>query len=174
MFRAVNYWTDEKYALCLDEFPYLVELSPELPSVLQKLIDKKQLKYNLVLCGSSQNMMYGLFLDSAAPLYGRADEIMRLAPIRLPYIKEALNLDAMNAIEEYAVLGGVPRYWELRENRNSLVDAIWHNILSVNWILYEEPVKLFQDDMKDIVKTSTIMPYRYRRELAFRDCRPMQ
>ena len=159
MFRAVNYRTDKRFTLCLDEFPYLVEQSSELPSVLQKLVDEKQLKYNLVLCGSSQNMMYGLFLDSTAPLYGRADEIMKLAPIRLPYIQEALGLDAMNAIEEYAVWGGVPRYWELRENQNSLNDALWHNILSVNGTLYEEPIKLFQDDVKDVVKTSTIMSY---------------
>ena len=159
LFRAVNYRTDKRFTLCLDEFPYLVEQSPELPSVLQKLVDEKQLKYNLVLCGSSQNMMYGLFLDSTAPLYGRADEIMRLTPIRLPYIQEALRLDAVSAIEEYAVWGGVPRYWELRESRNSLDDALWHNILSVNGTLYEEPVKLFQDDVKDIVKTSTIMSY---------------
>ena len=159
IFRAVNYRTGKRFTLCLDEFPYLVEQSPELPSVLQKLVDEKELKYNLVLCGSSQNMMYGLFLDSTAPLYGRADEIMRLTPIRLPYIQEALNLDAMSAIEEYAVWGGVPRYWELRENRNSLDDALWRNILSVNGTLYEEPIKLFQDDVKDIVKTSTIMSY---------------
>ena len=159
MFRAVNYRTDKHFTLCLDEFPYLVEQSSELPSVLQKLVDEKLLKYNLVLCGSSQNMMYGLFLDSTAPLYGRADEIMKLAPIRLPYIQEALSFDAMNTIEEYAVWGGVPRYWELRENQNSLNDALWHNILSVNGTLYEEPIKLFQDDVKDIVKTSTIMSY---------------
>ena len=159
LFRALNYRTDKRFTLCLDEFPYLVEQSPELPSVLQKLVDEKQLKYNLVLCGSSQNMMYGLFLDSTAPLYGRADEIMRLTPIRLPYIQEALNLDAVSAVEEYAVWGGVPRYWELRENRNSLSDALWHNILSINGTLYEEPIKLFQDDVKDIAKTSTIMSY---------------
>lgn len=159
IFRAVNYRTDKRFTLCLDEFPYLVEQSPELPSVLQKLVDEKLLKYNLVLCGSSQNMMYGLFLDSTAPLYGRADEIMRLKPIHLPYIQKALHLNAMNAIEEYAVWGGVPRYWELRENRSSLDDALWRNILSVNGTLYEEPIKLFQDDVKDIVKTSTIMSY---------------
>lgn len=159
IFRAVNYRTDKRFTLCLDEFPYLVEQSPELPSVLQKLVDEKLLKYNLVLCGSSQNMMYGLFLDSTAPLYGRADEIMRLTPIHLPYIQKALYLNAMNAIEEYAVWGGVPRYWELRENRSSLDDALWRNILSVNGTLYEEPIKLFQDDVKDIVKTSTIMSY---------------
>lgn len=159
MFRAVNYRADKRFTLCLDEFPYLVEQSPELPSVLQKIVDEKQLKYNLVLCGSSQNMMYGLFLDSTAPLYGRADEIMRLAPIRLPYIQEALGLDATAAIEEYSVWGGVPRYWELRESRSSLDDAMWHNILSGNGSLFEEPIKLFQDDVKDIVKTSTIMSY---------------
>ena len=159
MFRAVNYRADKRFTLCLDEFPYLVEQSPELPSVLQKIVDEKQLKYNLVLCGSSQNMMYGLFLDSTAPLYGRADEIMRLAPIRLPYIQEALGLDATAAIEEYSVWGGVPRYWELRESRSSLDDAMWHNILSGNGALFEEPIKLFQDDVKDIVKTSTIMSY---------------
>ena len=138
LFRAVNYRTDRRFTLCVDE---------------------KQLKYNLVLCGSSQNMMYGLFLDAAAPLYGRADEIIRLTPIRLPYLQEALSLDAVSAVEEYSVWGGVPRYWELRDSRESFGDALWHNIFSVNGVLYEEPVKLFQDDVKDIVKTSTIMSY---------------
>lgn len=159
LLRAVNYRTDKRFTLCLDEFPYLVEQAPELASVLQKLVDEKQLKYNLIVCGSSQNMMYGLFLDSTAPLYGRADEIMKLTPIRLPYIREALGLDAVNAIEEYAVWGGVPRYWELRENNGSLSETLWYQIFSVNGTLYEEPIKLFQDDVKDIVKTSTIMSY---------------
>ena len=159
IFRALNYRTDKRFTLCLDEFPYLAEQSPELPSVLQKLVDEKQLKYNLVLCGSSQNMMYGLCLDATAPLYGRADELIKLAPIRLPYIQEALHLGAVEAVEEYAVWGGVPRYWELRENSPSLGEALWHHVLSVNGALYEEPVKLFQDDVKDIVKASTLMSY---------------
>ncbi len=159
MFRAVNYRTGKRFTLCMDEFPYLVEQSPELPSVLQKLVDEKLLKYNLVLCGSSQNMMHGLFLDSCAPLHGRADETMKLAPIRLPYIQEALGLDAMHAVEEYAVWGGVPRYWELREKHGSLKDALWHNVLSANGALYEEPMRLFQDDVKDVAKASTIMSH---------------
>lgn len=156
---AVNYRTEMKFTLCLDEFPYLVEQSPELPSVLQKLIDNRMLKYNIILCGSSQNMMYGLFLDATAPLYGRADELMKLSPLRLPYIMEALDLDPVAAVEEYAIWGGVPRYWELRERRSSLNQALWRNIFSVNAPLYEEPVKLFQDDIKDIVKTGTIMSF---------------
>ena len=159
LLRAVNYRTDQRFTLCIDEFPYIVEQSPELPSVLQKLVDERSLRFHLVLCGSSQQMMYGLFLDATAPLYGRADEIMRLMPIRLPYLQEALRLPVVDAIENYAVWGGVPRYWELREQRASLNDALWHTTLSAHGMLYEEQVKLFQDDVKDIVKTSTIMSY---------------
>lgn len=70
LLRALNYRVDQRFTLCLDEFPYLVEQSPELPSTLQKLIDEKRLKYHLVVCGSSQQMMYGLFLDSAARFTG--------------------------------------------------------------------------------------------------------
>lgn len=159
LFRAVNYRANRRFTLCLDEFPYLVEQCPQLPSVLQKLVDEKQLNYNLVLCGSSQNMMYGLFFDSSAPLYGRADVILKLTPIRLPYIQAALKISDVETIEEYAVWGGVPRYWELREFNASLQEALWQNIFSVNGTLYEEPVKLFQDDIKDVVKTSTLMSY---------------
>ena len=159
LFRSLNYRADGRFTLCLDEIPYLVEQSPDFPSVLQKLLDEKQLKYNLVVCGSSLNMMYGLFLDATSPLYGRADVIMKLSPIRLPYIQEALDLTPEQAVEEYSVWGGVPRYWELRENLGSFENAMWMNVLSVNGTLYEEPAKLFQDDVRDIVKTSTIMSY---------------
>jgi hypothetical protein len=104
-------------------------------------------------------MMYGLFLDGTSPLYGRTDVMMRLTPLRLPYLQEALHLPAEQAVEEYAVWGGVPRYWELREGLSSLREALWQNVLSVNGTLYEEPIKLFQDDVKDIVKTATLMSY---------------
>lgn len=159
LLRALNYRTTEHFTLCLDEFPYLVEQAAELPSVLQKLLDEKQLTYNILVCGSSQNMMYGLFLDSTAPLYGRADLILKLSPIRIPYIQEALQINDTQAVEEYAVWGGVPRYWELRENCATLNDALWQNVFSSNATLYEEPMKLFQDEVKDIVKISTLMSY---------------
>ena len=87
------------------------------------------------------------------------DAILKIAPIKLPYIQEALGLSDIETIEEYAVWGGVPRYWELRETGNSLIDSIKSKLFSVNGTLYEEPLKLFKDDISDVVKTSTIMSY---------------
>lgn len=55
--------------LALDEFPYLAAVSPELPSVLQKIADRLQQKgAHMAICGSSQRMMQGLVLDSNAPI----------------------------------------------------------------------------------------------------------
>ena len=158
-FDTLNDRATQKFTLCIDEFPYLVASSPDLPSILQNKLDSKQLKYNLIVCGSSQQLMYGLVLDSSAPLYGRADAILKITPIKVPYIRHALGVSAVEAVEEYAVWGGVPRYWELREGYANLHEAIESNLLSVNGTLYEEPLKLFKDDIKDIVKTATIMSY---------------
>ena len=157
LFLAINYRVERKMTLCLDEFPYLAKVSPELPSVIQKLIDNKTLKYNVILCGSSQTMMYNLLYDESSPLYGRAESDFKLNPIRLPFLQEALKLDATRTIEEYALWGGVPRYWILREKSDSMEIALREHVLSSQGILYEEPQRLFNDDMSDIVKISTLM-----------------
>ena len=44
LLTSLNHRVTDSFCLCLDEFPYLVEQSPELPSVLQKLLDKKTIK----------------------------------------------------------------------------------------------------------------------------------
>jgi len=67
----LNNTLKKKTTLVLDEFPYLLKNSPEFPSVLQKIIDQQlHNKFNIILCGSSQQMMYGISLDKASPLYG--------------------------------------------------------------------------------------------------------
>lgn len=156
-FTSLNHRTQERFTLCLDEFPYLVKSSPELPALLQKLIDSHQLKYNLIICGSSQQLMQGLVLDGSAPLYGRANQMLKLSPIPVKYLQEVLSLDAVNTIEEYAVWGGVPRYWELRLQDNDLLDSITYNILNPLGTLYEEPIRLFMDDMRDVIQASTLL-----------------
>lgn len=157
LLTALNYRLTEKLTLCLDEFPYLAECSPELPSVIQGLLDRKELKYNLIVCGSSQQMMYDLTHDESSPLYGRGDADFKVGPISIAYMPQALGVSAEEAVVEYSLWGGVPRYWKLRENAGSFADAVGFHLLSSYGALYEEPVRLFRDDIKDTVKTGTIM-----------------
>lgn len=157
VFKELDNKTQSRFTLCLDEFPYLVKSSPSLPSVLQKLVDSKMLKFNIVICGSSQQMMYDIALDGSAPLFGRADALMRLSPIPVRYMSETLGLDAIATVEEYSVWGGVPRYWELREHVSGLFEGIELFALSSYGDLYDEPRHLLMDDMRDIIQASTIL-----------------
>jgi AAA+ ATPase superfamily predicted ATPase len=159
LFEALNFRTRERFTLCIDEFPYLVKSSPELPAILQKLMDAKSLNYNIILCGSSQQLMQGLVLDATSPLYGRADQILKLSPIPVKYFMEIIDCSAQEAIEEYAVWGGVPRYWEIRQQSHSLKEAIEYNILNAQGLLFDEPYRLFIDDMRDIVQASTLLSF---------------
>jgi len=158
LFEMLNARLERKTTICLDEFPYLVKSSPELPSVLQKIIEQKErLKYNLIVCGSSQQLMYGLVLDSSSPLYGRADEIMKITPLAAPFLQDVLGCTAIAAIEEYSVWGGIPRYWELRLEKTNLFEALKYHLLTSQGVLYDEPLRLFLDDMRDTVHSFTIL-----------------
>lgn len=157
LFRSLNRQIEKRITVCLDEFPFLVKSCPSLPSILQKLIDEKTLKFDLIICGSSQQLMQGYVLDGREPLYGRAQEIIKLQPIPAGYIGDALDCNAKQAVEEYAIWGGVPRYWELRNEFPNMRTAIERLLLHPQGILVDEPQRLLRDDMRDTVQTSTIL-----------------
>lgn len=157
LFTMINRLTSHEFTLCLDEFPYMVKYAPELPSVIQRLVDSGTMKFNLIICGSSQRMMQNMILSQSEPLYGRAQAIIDVRPIPISYLQEALHLDSVATIEEYSVWGGVPRYWELREEYPNLRDAIRSTMLSPTGVLYDEPKRLFLDDMSATVQSESLM-----------------
>lgn len=146
----------ESLTLVLDEFPYLEQMSPGLSSILQRHIDKG-LKFNLIICGSSQRLMHGIVIDSRAPLYGRASEILKIKPLEAGFICEALGLKGKSAIESYAVWGGIPRFWELAAQYADAKSAIVNIILDRNAVLHDEPRRMLQDDMRTSAQPSSIL-----------------
>ena len=145
--------------LALDEFPSLVAVAQELPSLLQKYLDREAERgIHLLLSGSSQRMMQGLVLDRTAPLFGRASEILKISPLPAGWIEEALDLqDPERAVEAYAVWGGTPRYWELAGDHPDLPAAIRSLVLSPLGVLSEEPSRLLLDDMRDTTQAASIL-----------------
>ena len=157
LLRSLNNQLKERVLVCLDEFPYLVKSCPSLPSTIQKLLNERILKFDLLLCGSSQQLMHGYVLNRQSPLYGMAHEIIRMQPIPAPYISKALSCHAVQAVEEYAVWGGVPRYWELRRDYPDMESAIRKILLDPQGVLMEEPQRLLRDDMRDTLQSSTLL-----------------
>ena len=158
LFHNLKNTLNQKITICIDEFPYLVKNSPELPSLLQNIIDNNiNDKYNLILCGSSQQMMQSMTLNSSSPLYGRCDEILNVNPMLLGWYNEYFRINAIETIEGYSVYGGVPRYWELQKKYQSLADSIKYNLLDPDGILFKEPEMLFFDEMRTSVLAFSIL-----------------
>jgi AAA+ ATPase superfamily predicted ATPase len=147
--------------IILDELPYLVTSSPELPSVLQRWLDHDARQARLVtaVAGSSQRMMQGLVLGREAPLYGRAREILELGPIEPMYLREIFGpLSGVGVVETYTAWGGVPRYWELaREVDGGVRAQIEQLVLDPLGSLHREPDRLLLEEIPSALEARPIL-----------------
>lgn len=145
--------------LVLDEFPYLVASTPELPSVLQRVVDGIESGgRKIVICGSSQRMMQGFVMSAAEPLYGRAREILRLEPLPYEWIGRAFpGRTEAELLATWTVFGGVPRYWELAAGDADIATSIRRLILDPLGVLHDEPQFLLMDEVGDYAKASSVL-----------------
>lgn len=111
---AVPAQNNQPFLVVIDEFPYLAKAAPELPSIIQREIDRFQVtesRVRLLLCGSAMSVMGGL-LASTAPLRGRAQLELILRPFGYRTAASFWGLAGEPALAArlHAVLGGTPAY----------------------------------------------------------------
>ena len=136
----------------LDEYPYLVESVPELPTLLQRLWDEhaRSSHLMLVLCGSHFHMMQAELLSPAGPLYGRSTAALLLEELE----PEAMQLflpaySPEQLVATYAVIGGVPKYLELWNDRVPVQRNVRELLLSPSTLFRHEALMLIQDEISE-------------------------
>jgi len=113
---------ERETVVVLDEFPYLLEHSPELESIIQRAFSPRnplrtESRTRLILCGSATTVM-GNLLSGSAPLRGRAGLDLRISPFDFRVTRTLHGIeDLATALRTYAVIGGVAAYArEMSEN----------------------------------------------------------
>lgn len=100
----------------LDEFPYLLEHSPELSSQVQRFIDStkdSEASLRIVLCGSALSVMAKL-LEGTQALRGRASVDIVIGTFDYRTAAEFWGIrDPTAALLVHAVVGGTPGYRDL-------------------------------------------------------------
>jgi hypothetical protein len=137
--------------LVLDEFPYLVEAEPALPSLIQSAWDQgwREGPIRLTLCGSSVGFMEREVLAERSPLFGRRTAQMRLRPLSFWDAREFCpHLALPEQVEVYACFGGVPAYLQ-RLGDSTLFEALERELLDPSSYLYEEPRFLLQQELRE-------------------------
>jgi len=152
---VVSQWrSEEKLVLCFDEFQWIVEQSPELPSVLQELWDlhwKNASKIMLILCGSYVGFMEREVLGKKSPLFGRRTAQIKLRPF--DYREAALFHPTYSRIDQartYFICGGIPLYLRAFAPRRSVESNIAESILTEFAPLRYEPDFLLREELREV------------------------
>lgn len=138
-----------RWALCLDEFPYLTAVDTTLPSQLQKWVDHAMPSGRLlILAGSSTRMMHDLFLHRAAPLYGRAAKLLHVQPMDYAAFCEACGQarDDLESFEKFACVGGIPKYWEFVEADQDVAGLAESLYFDFAPYMEQEPQRILRDE----------------------------
>jgi AAA+ ATPase superfamily predicted ATPase len=146
--------------IVLDEFPYLVEGNPALPSMIQKVWDSgapQTGRLKLILCGSMIAHMEDL-LAERNPLYGRKTLSLDLGPLPL---RDAVcffpDYSADNKLMAYGIFGGIPHYLRLCDTSASLEDNVVRLLLTSSGSLVDEPTVLLQSELRDIHRYASVL-----------------
>ena len=119
--------TNKPFNLIIDEFQEFYNINDSIYSDMQNIWDtyRKKSKMNLIVSGSVYSLMQKIFQDKKEPLFGRADNIIKLSAFDLSTLKEIINdhhstykNDDLLAL--YTFTGGVPKYVELFCDNNKL------------------------------------------------------
>lgn len=144
------------FGLLLDEFPYLVECAPSLPTHLQAAWDGalRHTGIKLVLCGSSVAMMERTLLERGAPLHGRRTGQWKVEPftpadVGALHAAEGARPGLVSVLEAFAVLGGIPLYARQHDPGRSLEETILKRILTRGEPLYEEVPFLLRQELRE-------------------------
>lgn len=112
--------SSRSFNLVIDEFQEFYNINESIYSDIQNIWDtyRKKSKMNLIVSGSIYSLMLKIFQNKKEPLFGRADNIIKLSAFDLVTLKEIMhdyNPDYANddLLALYSITGGAPKYVEL-------------------------------------------------------------
>ncbi len=141
----------------IDEFPYLVEADPELPTLLQREWDLRlqHTQVFLVLSGSIQSVIRQQVLDPTAPLYRRHTWPFELRPLTLPDLPAFFpRYTAEQLVETFAILGGMPYYLISVDPQVGLLTNIKRHILAPQGSLFAEVRLQLHEELRGDIEDS--------------------
>lgn len=142
------------FTLVIDEFQEFFNSNPSVYSDMQNLWDKhkEKSKLNLICCGSIYTLMHKIFMDRKEPLYGRANNMLKIEAFDTKTIKKIiseyqLKYSKKDLLSLYTLTGGIPKYVELIVEATDLsYEGMIEYMISDNSIFLEEGKNILIDE----------------------------
>ena len=158
--------------LVIDEFPYLAQETPGLPSIVQGVYDSLgpgagsgSVSLRLVLCGSAISVMADL-LSGTKALRGRGALELRIRPFGYRDARKYWGIEnPAAAFAHNAMIGGTPGYRELvpdprvPEDPAQIGDWLVRNVMRPSMPLFDEAHRVVHEDprIRDAATYSSVL-----------------
>jgi uncharacterized protein len=126
------------FNLVIDEFQEFANINESVFSDMQNIWDsyRRRTHMNLIISGSVYSLMQKIFRNAKEPLFGRADNIIKLSAFDITTLKEILHdyypgYTNDDLLAFYTFTGGIPKYIELfcdngRLDVDGMIDFMVH------------------------------------------------
>ena len=151
---------ENRRILVIDEFQYIAQERPSILSELQAAWDESLSKENflLILCGSAVSFIAKEVLGEKNPLYGRARTIMKVRPLEFKTVAQFLpEHDVDDLFKGYAVLGGMPYYWQFLNPARSMEENLAQSLMRANGFLNDEAQSLLRQEFREPATYNAIL-----------------
>ena len=149
-----------KKVIILDEFQNLVKNSDtfmnELVGLVKKSFDQQEVL--VLLCSSTvgwvENSMIRKMGRAALELAG----LLKLKELPFKTLRGAYSVYSFEeCVRMYAVLGGIPAYWNCFDKELSIEENICRTIIDPAGVLYHEAQRLVGEELRELVVYNTIL-----------------
>ena len=148
--------SSRSFNLVIDEFQEFYNINESVYSDMQNIWDsyRKKSRMNLIVSGSIYSLMEKIFRSSKEPLFGRADNIIKLSAFDLSTLKEIMSdyrpeYTPDDLLALYTFTGGVPKYVELFcDNRALSVDEMISFMVRENSSFTDEGKNLLVEEFR--------------------------
>ncbi|MDR1938286.1 MAG: ATP-binding protein [Tannerellaceae bacterium] len=146
--------TNRSFNLVIDEFQEFYHINESIYSDMQNIWDsyRKKSRMNLIVSGSVYSLMQKIFQNAKEPLFGRADNIIKLSAFDLATLKEIMLDYHPHYVNDdllalYTFTGGIPKYIELLCDNGQLdVDGMIAFIVRENSAFTDEGKNLLVEE----------------------------
>lgn len=142
-----------KTLFVLDEFPWMAQASPELPSLLQKWWDahwSKNGKVFLILCGSYFGFMEREVLAQKSPLFGRRTAVLQLKPLPFEDSRQFHpGLSLKEQAKRHLLCGGIPAYHKMFGSNAGFPEQLISAFFEPDAPLAKEADFLLMEELKE-------------------------
>lgn len=142
----------KRQVIVFDEFPWMIQKDSKEVSLFKYHWDNfwsQKKKWMIIICGSANTFMVKDLILSAA-LYGRIHHEILLEPLLIHEVHQFFGQkkSAKEIVDLYLVFGGIPRYLEEINPRESVIQNIQKLCFIKNSFFVREFDRLFHDEFK--------------------------